>query len=152
MILPNEAWSLKPARASAASASRTPSLALRKLRSLLRMSGEVGKFRRAAIARLCTAGFCAGDPRTTPTLCSGGCERPSLPLWTGREAVALGLADGLGDAESEAKRRFGEDVTIIPVGRRRRPFPWRMLPSVEGAAASLSHALEERAAWARLGL
>lgn len=73
-------------------------------------------------------------------------------FWTGREAVALGLADGLGDAESEARRRFGEDVTIIPVGRRRRPFPWRLLPGLEDAAASFSHALEERAAWARLGL
>ncbi len=69
-------------------------------------------------------------------------------FWTGREAVGLGLADGLGDIEGEARRRFGEKVRIVTVGQRRRPFPFRLLPGVEEIAA----ALEERAAWARLGL
>lgn len=73
-------------------------------------------------------------------------------FWTGRQAVELGLADRLGDAQGEAKRRFGEDAAVIPVGRRRRPFPWRFLPGVEEAAGALAHAVEERAAWARLGL
>ncbi|HYZ30887.1 MAG TPA: S49 family peptidase [Crenalkalicoccus sp.] len=70
-------------------------------------------------------------------------------FWTGRRAVELGLADRLGDAVGEAKRRFGEKVRILPVGARRRPLLLRLLPSVaEGAMA----ALEERAAWARIGL
>lgn len=73
-------------------------------------------------------------------------------FWTGRQAMELGLADGLGDVTGEARRRFGEDVTIIPVGRRRRPFPWRLLPGMEAAAGALAFAAEERAAWARLGL
>ncbi|HYF07458.1 MAG TPA: S49 family peptidase, partial [Acetobacteraceae bacterium] len=74
-------------------------------------------------------------------------------FWTGREAVDLGLADGLGDAEGEARRRFGDDVAIIPVGeRRRKPFLWRFIPGVEDAAGALLHAAEERAAWGRLGL
>jgi len=73
-------------------------------------------------------------------------------FWTGREAVGLGLADGLGDVTSEARRRFGDDVQVLPVGRRRRPFPWRLLPGVEDAAGAIGHAIEERAAWARLGL
>lgn len=73
-------------------------------------------------------------------------------FWTGREAVALGLADALGDAEAEAKRRYGEDVRIVPVGPRRRAFPWRLLPSLRDAGDALAHAVEERAAWARLGL
>lgn len=74
-------------------------------------------------------------------------------FWTGREAVALGLADGLGDAEGEAKRRYGDDVAIIPIGeRRRKPFLWRLIPGIEETASALLHAAEERAAWARLGL
>jgi serine protease SohB len=73
-------------------------------------------------------------------------------FWTGREAVALGLADGLGDAESEAKRRFGEKVRIIRLGARRRPFPWRLIPGARDAVEAVAAAAEERAAWGRLGL
>jgi signal peptide peptidase SppA len=73
-------------------------------------------------------------------------------FWTGRRAVELGLADRLGaDPVAEAKRRFGERVRIVPVGARRPPIWRRLVPpglSAEGAIA----ALEERAAWARLGL
>lgn len=73
-------------------------------------------------------------------------------FWTGREAVALGLADALGDAEGEAKRRFGEKVKIIRLGARRRPFPWRLIPGARDAVEAIAAAAEERAAWARLGL
>ena len=73
-------------------------------------------------------------------------------FWTGREAVGLGLADALGDAEGEAKRRFGEKVRIIRLGQRRRPFPWRLIPGAREGVEALAAAAEERAAWARLGL
>ena len=73
-------------------------------------------------------------------------------FWTGREAVALGLADALGDAEGEAKRRFGEKVRIIRLGQRRRPFPWRLIPGAREGVEAIAAAAEERAAWARLGL
>lgn len=66
-------------------------------------------------------------------------------FWTGRQGVELGLADALGDAHGEARRRFGEDATLLPIGAKRRRFPFSLL----GDAAA---ALEERAAWARLGL
>lgn len=71
-------------------------------------------------------------------------------FWPGRRAVELGLADRLGDARSEAKRRFGPKARLIPVGGPRRPLLQRLLPSVSAEAAIA--ALEERAAWARLGL
>jgi signal peptide peptidase SppA len=71
-------------------------------------------------------------------------------FWPGRKAVELGLADRLGDARGEAKRRFGPKVRLIPVGGPRRPLLQRLLPSVSAEAAIA--ALEERAAWARLGL
>lgn len=73
-------------------------------------------------------------------------------FWTGRDAVGLGLADALGDAESEAKRRFGEKVKIIRLGQRKRGFPWRLIPGAREGAEAVAHAVEERAAWARLGL
>lgn len=72
-------------------------------------------------------------------------------FWPGRKAVELGLADRLGDARGEAKRRFGPKARLVPVGGGpRRPLLARLLPSISADAAIA--ALEERAAWARLGL
>jgi serine protease SohB len=71
-------------------------------------------------------------------------------FWTGRQAVALGLADRLGEASSEVKARFGEKAQVVPVGQRRPPWPMRLLPGF--SAEALLAAAEERSAWARLGL
>lgn len=73
-------------------------------------------------------------------------------FWTGREAIGLGLADGLGDAEGEAKRRFGAKVKIMRIGPRKRGFPWRLLPGAREGVEAIAAVAEERAAWARLGL
>ncbi len=74
-------------------------------------------------------------------------------FWIGRRALALGLCDGLGDARSEAKRRFGEKVKIIPIGGRKRRFPFSLLPGAGAMLAEgVAQAAEERAAWGRLGL
>ncbi len=66
-------------------------------------------------------------------------------FWTGRQGVELGLADALGDAHTELRRRFGDDARFLPIGARRRRWPLSLL----GDAAL---ALDERTAWARLGL
>jgi len=71
-------------------------------------------------------------------------------FWTGRRAVELGLADRLGDAAGEAKRRFGPKARLIPVAGPRPPLLRRLLPGLHAEAAIA--ALEERAAWGRLGL
>lgn len=71
-------------------------------------------------------------------------------FWPGRKAVELGLADRLGDAVGEAKRRFGPKARLIPVGGPKPPLLRRLLPGLSAEAAVV--ALEERAAWARLGL
>ena len=71
-------------------------------------------------------------------------------FWTGKQAVALGLADRLGEASSEIKARFGEKARIIGIGQRRQPWFARLLPGM--SAEALLAAAEERAAWARLGL
>lgn len=70
-------------------------------------------------------------------------------FWTGREAVSLGLADGLGDLHGEVRRRFGSKAKLLPLGQRRPSLLQRLIPGMAGAAA---FAIEERAAWARLGL
>jgi len=70
-------------------------------------------------------------------------------FWTGREAVAHGLADRIGDLHGEVLRRFGEDARITLLDARRPRWPWRLFAAAAGAAFSV---LEERAARARLGL
>ena len=71
-------------------------------------------------------------------------------FWTGKQAVALGLADRLGEASSEIKARFGEKARQVPIGVRRVPWPMRLLPGL--SAEAMLAAVEERAAWGRLGL
>lgn len=71
-------------------------------------------------------------------------------FWTGRRAVELGLADRLGEAETEARRRYGDTVRLLPVGVRRPPLLRRLLPGLH--ADAVLGALEERAAWGRIGL
>ena len=67
-------------------------------------------------------------------------------VWTGRQAVALGLADGVGEMRQTIRERFGKRVRLRVALRRRRRFP--LLPALPG----LAEALEERLLWARYGL
>jgi signal peptide peptidase SppA len=73
-------------------------------------------------------------------------------FWAGRRALALGLCDGLGDAAGEARRRFGEEARLVPIGPRRRRFPLSLLGGGAALLAGAAELAEERAAWARLGL
>ena len=79
-------------------------------------------------------------------------------FWVGSEAVDLGLADAVGDLRSILRERFGPKVEmrLVPPTRQsllarlfnRQPFgPESLLDPREVIGA-----LEERAAWARLGL
>lgn len=89
--------------------------------------------------------------RRGPKLKAGEEELFSGRFWVGARAVELGLADGVGEASSLIKARFGEKAQVVPIGARRPPWPLRLLSGgalAEGAMA----ALEERAAWARIGL
>ncbi|UPG72081.1 S49 family peptidase [Roseomonas gilardii subsp. gilardii] len=70
-------------------------------------------------------------------------------FWTGREAVALGLADRLGDLYGEIERRFGKETKIVWLNVRRPRWPWRLFSAAVGATLEI---LEERSARARLGL
>lgn len=75
-------------------------------------------------------------------------------FWSGRDAVELGLVDGISDLRSKMQSLYGEKVRLRAVtepknwlqrrlGLERRP---------EGWAQDLVAALDERAWWARYGL
>ena len=79
-------------------------------------------------------------------------------FWVAGEAMELGLVDGIGDIRSVMRERFGDkvEIRVIPPSRQnllarlfnRYPFSPESLFDPREALA----ALEERAAWARLGL
>jgi len=80
--------------------------------------------------------------------------------WTGSSAVALGLADGIGDLRSVMRERFGEDVATPLISP---PRSWLGRPQAgvaalqhlyrqDGLAQEMISALEERAIWSRYGL
>ncbi len=72
-------------------------------------------------------------------------------IWTGRQAVANGLVDSLGDIRSIMRARYGEKVRLRLVGARRGGWRrWLGLPS--NLAPDLMAAIEERMAWGRWGL
>ena len=81
-------------------------------------------------------------------------------VWTGRKAVELGLADGLGEMRRMLRDRYGEKLRLRKVqGSRQwwRPrLPLGGFSAEPGYSAGWAHglvaALEERAHWARFGL
>ena len=83
-------------------------------------------------------------------------------VWTGRKAVELGLADGIGEMRRVLRERYGEKLRLRKVEDRQRWWRLRLPFSASGAAGErpvsaawaegLITALEERAHWARFGL
>lgn len=79
-------------------------------------------------------------------------------FWVGAEAVDLGLIDGLGDIRTILRQRFGENVRFRMIEPARPPLLGRLLGRrVPGQVslvdpAEMLGALDERAAWSRLGL
>jgi signal peptide peptidase SppA len=81
-------------------------------------------------------------------------------FWTGRKAVTLGVADGIGDLRTVLRQRFGEDVRMPLIGPERSLFgrtrpgvAWReRLFGEVSLGEDLISALEERALWSRYGL
>jgi signal peptide peptidase SppA len=79
-------------------------------------------------------------------------------IFTGRQALARGLIDGIGDLRQVMRERFGERVRFRMIAeRQRRGFGLRRL-GFAGQASAIDlvsdalGALEERAIWARFGL
>jgi signal peptide peptidase SppA len=67
-------------------------------------------------------------------------------IWTGRQALELGLIDGLGDVRSVMRQRFGDKVRLVGVGGRRSWLRRKL------GMTDLLAAIEERLGWMRWGL
>lgn len=86
-------------------------------------------------------------------LAAGEDELFNGDVWTGRQAVDLGLIDGIGDIRSKMRAEFGPKVRLVPVAKPRRLFPFG--PRLAGRAGIAGEALagiEERGLWSRFGL
>lgn len=78
-------------------------------------------------------------------------------VFTGRQALANGLIDGVGELRGVLRARFGANVRLRQIPPERRRLSWSMLglprrPDVGDIAADLLARLEERLIWARFGL
>lgn len=80
-------------------------------------------------------------------------------VWTGSEALDLGLIDGLGDLRSVLRERFGDKVQLRPIPMARSGLVARWLGRREPTVGStlldpdaLIAAIEARALWTRIGL
>ena len=77
-------------------------------------------------------------------------------VWTGRQALPLGLVDALGDVRTTMRARFGERVDLAMVAEAKGGLLSRLLrrgaPGGIGLADGALAALEERAAFARYGI
>jgi serine protease SohB len=85
-------------------------------------------------------------------------------FWSGRQALELGLIDGIMDIRTKMRAVYGEDVRLKLIStergllRRRSPagvFAWGSPDGIgfaRGLADDLISSLEERAMWARFGL
>ena len=79
-------------------------------------------------------------------------------FWVGAEALELGLVDGLGDIRTVLRERFGDKVQMRMIPPTRPTLVARLFgrqpvgPEILFDPRDAIGALEERAAWARLGL
>jgi signal peptide peptidase SppA len=77
-------------------------------------------------------------------------------FWSGGRAVALGLADRVGDLRSVLQQAYGDKVRMVAIPTGKRGL-FRRLGLPGGGAASgivgqVVSAIEERALWSRFGL
>lgn len=73
--------------------------------------------------------------------------------WTGLRGVELGLVDTIGDLHEVLHTRYGPDIELKIIEAKRG---WFTLPrfgfSTTGLTSDIAATIEDRAAWARLGL
>ena len=78
-------------------------------------------------------------------------------IWSGRQALELGLIDGIGDMRSVMRERYGEKVKLVLVRDGRGWLRRRLRTDAQGGDAGLwadgaLAAIEERLMWSRFGL
>ncbi|MDA8231562.1 MAG: S49 family peptidase [Magnetospirillum sp.] len=90
--------------------------------------------------------------RRQDRLAAGEDELFNGDVWTGKQALGLGLIDGIGDLRSVMRARYGETVRLRMIGERRSWLRRRFGLDQAGTAAAILTALEERLARAHWGL
>ncbi len=96
--------------------------------------------------------------RRGPRLKGDDGELFSGAFWSGREALSLGLIDGIGDLRGTMRQRYGEDVRFRTTAMRRGFLRRRLglggmaAPDLADAAVELLPALDAWALWKRYGL
>lgn len=73
-------------------------------------------------------------------------------IWTGRQALELGLVDGLGDLRATLRERFGPKLRLVCVTPPRSLFRRFAGAAAETGLGDLAAHLEERGLWSRYGL
>lgn len=74
-------------------------------------------------------------------------------IWTGRQALDLGLVDGVGSLHAVMREKFGEKVKLKPIRVARGWLQKRFgLGGRADFAADIVSAIEERGLWGRYGL
>ena len=93
-----------------------------------------------------------------PNLAPNGENLFTGAVWSGRQAVPLGLVDALGDARSTLRARYGDKVELVLVAEKKGSLVARILRrnapggTATGFAGEVLAAIEDRAAFARYGL
>ncbi|GAB4140410.1 MAG: S49 family peptidase [Sphingomonadales bacterium] len=94
------------------------------------------------------------EDRRGARLQAGGGDLFNGDVWVGRQAIDVGLADGVGDIASVLRAKFGDDVRLRRVAPAKRML-WGGVPSFAERADLAGNAIagfEEHAAWRRFGL
>ena len=74
-------------------------------------------------------------------------------IWTGRKAVELGLADGVGNLHGVLREKFGEKLRLRPIKVARGWLQKRFgMNHGSEIVTEVLGAIEERAIWGRFGL
>jgi signal peptide peptidase SppA len=90
-----------------------------------------------------------------PKLAPNGENLFTGAVWTGQQALPLGLVDALGDARSTLRARYGDKVELVFIAEKKGSLVARLLRrSAPGSsvAGEVMAAIEDRAAFARYGL
>ena len=93
-----------------------------------------------------------------PKLAPNGENLFTGAVWTGGQALPLGLVDALGDARSTLRARYGEKVELVLVAEKKGSFIARILRrtapggTATAVAGEVLGAIEARAAFARYGV
>ncbi|NQU69408.1 MAG: S49 family peptidase [Rhodospirillales bacterium] len=73
-------------------------------------------------------------------------------IFLGKEALALGLIDGIGDLQTTLRERYGDKLRLNPIGQRRSLLRRRLGVETRDLADDLIASVEDWSHWKRFGL